>query len=116
MTPWRSSAIICPPGRSAAGKYSNFEAGTRVPFLVRWPARVKPAVSAALVSQVDLLASFAALLGSPASDPARQGQRERARGRRRHRRSSDRTLRPQGREYSARQRRAHSSQLTISRR
>ncbi len=52
-----------PAGPFRGGKYSNFEAGTRVPFLVRWPARVKPAVSAALVSQVDLIASFAALLG-----------------------------------------------------
>nr|MDQ3349745.1 sulfatase-like hydrolase/transferase [Acidobacteriota bacterium] len=41
------------------GKYSNFEGGTRVPFVLRWPARVKPAVSGALVSQVDLIASFA---------------------------------------------------------
>jgi arylsulfatase A-like enzyme len=31
-----------------------------VPFVVRWPGRVKPGVSDALVSQVDLLASFAA--------------------------------------------------------
>ena len=54
-----------PAGPFRGGKYSNFEGGTRVPFVVRWPARVKPAVSAALVSQVDLLASFAALLGSP---------------------------------------------------
>ena len=58
-----------PAGPFRGGKYSNFEGGTRVPFLVRWPARVKPSVSPALVSQVDLIASFAALLGSPASDP-----------------------------------------------
>ncbi|MEO5820362.1 MAG: sulfatase-like hydrolase/transferase [Vicinamibacteraceae bacterium] len=50
------------------GKYSNFEGGTRVPFVLRWPARVKPAVSGALVSQVDLIASFAALIGSPLTD------------------------------------------------
>ena len=49
------------------GKYSNFEGGTRIPFVVRWPARVKPSVSDALVSQVDLLASFAALVGVSAS-------------------------------------------------
>jgi len=53
------------------GKYSNFEGGTRVPFVVRWPARVKPAVSDALVSQVDLIASFAALVGPPPSGSAR---------------------------------------------
>ena len=54
-----------PSGPFRGGKYSNFEAGTRVPFLVRWPARVKPGVSDALVSQMDLLASLAALTGQP---------------------------------------------------
>jgi arylsulfatase A-like enzyme len=44
-------------------KYSAYEAGTRVPFIVRWPARVKLGVSDALVSQVDLLASLAVLTG-----------------------------------------------------
>jgi arylsulfatase A-like enzyme len=52
-----------PAGPLRGGKYSNFEGGTRVPLIVRWPARVKPGVSDALVSQVDLLASFAALTG-----------------------------------------------------
>ena len=42
-TPSRSSAATPPAGPFRGGKYSNFEAGTRVPFLVRWPARVKPA-------------------------------------------------------------------------
>lgn len=44
------------------GKYSNFEAGTRIPFIVSWPAKVKPAVSPALVSQIDLFASMAELV------------------------------------------------------
>ena len=57
-----------PAGPFRGGKYSNFEAGTRVPFIVRWPRRVKPAVSDALVSQVDFIASFAALLDSPLKD------------------------------------------------
>ena len=57
-----------PAGPFRGGKYSSFEGGTRIPFVVRWPARVKPAVSDALVSQVDLIASFAALVGSPLSD------------------------------------------------
>ena len=52
-----------PAGALRGGKYSRFEAGTRVPFIVRWPARVKPGVSHALVSQVDLIASLAALTG-----------------------------------------------------
>jgi len=52
-----------PSGPLRGGKYSRFEAGTRVPFIVRWPARVKPGVSHAPMSQVDLLASLAALTG-----------------------------------------------------
>ena len=31
-----------PAGPFRGGKYSLFEGGTRVPFIVRWPARVKP--------------------------------------------------------------------------
>lgn len=58
-----------PAGPWRGGKYSNFEAGTRVPFLVRWPGRVKPGVSDALVSQLDFHASFAALAGKPLADP-----------------------------------------------
>lgn len=54
-----------PAGSLRGGKYSNFEAGTRVPFIVRWQGRVKPGVSNALVSQVDFVASLAALLGQP---------------------------------------------------
>ena len=52
-----------PAGPWRGGKYSNFEAGTRVPFLVRWPGRVRVGISSALVSQVDLFASLAALVG-----------------------------------------------------
>jgi arylsulfatase A-like enzyme len=50
-----------PAGPFRGGKYSLFEGGTRMPFIVRWPGVVTPGVSGALVSQVDLLASFAAL-------------------------------------------------------
>ena len=46
------------------GKYSLFEAGTKVPFMVYWKGTVKPKVSDALVCQVDLMASFAQLLGA----------------------------------------------------
>ena len=52
-----------PWGAFRGGKYSSFEAGTRVPFIVSWPAEVKPGVSDALVSQVDLYASMAGLMG-----------------------------------------------------
>jgi arylsulfatase A-like enzyme len=52
-----------PAGPFRGGKYSNFEGGTRVPFLVRWPAKVKPGVSEVLICQVDFLATLAALTG-----------------------------------------------------
>ena len=57
-----------PAGPLRGGKYSAFEGGTRVPFLVRWPARVKPGVSPALVCQIDLMASLAALVGRKLAD------------------------------------------------
>ncbi len=44
------------------GKYQIYEGGTRVPFIVRWPARIQPGTSDALVNQIDLIASFAELL------------------------------------------------------
>lgn len=52
-----------PWGPFRGGKYSVFEAGTRVPMMVSWPETIKPTVSEAVVSQVDLLASFSKLLG-----------------------------------------------------
>ncbi|WP_298744224.1 sulfatase-like hydrolase/transferase [uncultured Microbacterium sp.] len=53
-----------PAGPLRGGKYSLFDAGTRVPFLVHWPARVQPGTSNALVCQIDLLASIAVLVGA----------------------------------------------------
>ncbi|MEO8425847.1 MAG: arylsulfatase [Verrucomicrobiota bacterium] len=52
-----------PAGPLRGGKYSIFEGGTRVPFIARWPDRVKPGVSDALLCQVDFPATFAALGG-----------------------------------------------------
>jgi arylsulfatase A-like enzyme len=52
-----------PWGPMTGTKYSSYEAGTRVPFLVSWPGRIVPGRSEALISQVDLLASLAALTG-----------------------------------------------------
>jgi len=49
-----------PSGPLRGGKYSAFDAGTRVPFIVRWPGKVKPGQSEALLSQIDLTASLAA--------------------------------------------------------
>ena len=44
------------------GKYQIYEGGTRVPLIVRWPGKVEPGVSEALVTQVDFLASFGKML------------------------------------------------------
>ena len=54
-----------PSGPFRGGKYSHFEGGTRVPFIVRWPGRIKPGTSDALISQVDFLRSFAAFVKKP---------------------------------------------------
>ncbi|MEM1118800.1 MAG: arylsulfatase [Bacteroidota bacterium] len=53
-----------PAGPLRGGKYSLFEAGTRVPFIVYWKGKIAPAVSDALVSQLDFYNSFAQLVGS----------------------------------------------------
>lgn len=50
-----------PAGPWRGGKYSAYDGGTRVPFIVRWTGQVKPGVSNALLSQVDLLSSLAGL-------------------------------------------------------
>jgi arylsulfatase A-like enzyme len=51
-----------PAGPLRGGKYSAFDAGTRVPLIVRWPGRVKAkALSDALVCQIDFMASLASL-------------------------------------------------------
>lgn len=53
-----------PSGPLRGGKYSLFEAGTRVPFITYWRGTIQPAVSDALVCQIDLIASLAALTGA----------------------------------------------------
>lgn len=56
-----------PSGQFRGGKYSLFEAGTRVPFVSYWKGNINAGVSEAIVSQVDLLASMAQLVGSDIS-------------------------------------------------
>ena len=46
------------------GKYSAFEAGTRVPMIVRWGDRFEGIVSDALFSHIDFFASLASLAGT----------------------------------------------------
>jgi len=50
-----------PAGPLRGGKYSSFDAGTRVPFIVSWQGKIAAGVSDALISQMDLFASFANL-------------------------------------------------------
>ena len=58
-----------PNGIYRGGKYSAFEAGTRVPFIVSWKGTIKPGkVNHALFSQVDLYASLAKLAGAKVED------------------------------------------------
>jgi arylsulfatase A-like enzyme len=51
-----------PAGPLRGGKYSAFNAGTQVPFILSWPGRIKYGKSDALISQVDFMASFAKML------------------------------------------------------
>ncbi|MBO9700345.1 MAG: sulfatase-like hydrolase/transferase [Sporocytophaga sp.] len=65
-----------PAGDLRGGKYSIFEAGTRVPFIVRYPGKVKPGVSNALISQVDLIASLSTLIGQSTPKEAVDSQNQ----------------------------------------
>ncbi|MBB6461702.1 sulfatase family protein [Flammeovirga kamogawensis] len=55
--------IHTPTAGLRGGKYSLFEAGTRVPFITYWKGKITPNVSNALVCQMDLLPSLAELVG-----------------------------------------------------
>jgi len=52
-----------PTGGLRGGKYSLFEGGTRVPFIVCWQGKIAPGFSDVPVSQLDFYASFAKLIG-----------------------------------------------------
>jgi arylsulfatase A-like enzyme len=57
-----------PAGPLRGGKYSLFDGGTRVAFIVRWNGKIKPGTTNALFSQIDLMASFASLTGQSLSN------------------------------------------------
>ena len=57
-----------PAGRLRGSKYSAFEGGTRVPTITYWPGSVRPGSSDALVSQLDIYASIAMLVGVELGD------------------------------------------------
>lgn len=63
-------------GPLRGGKYSLFEAGTRVPFITYWKGKIEPTKSDALVSQIDLFASIANLVGSDLNGPDSQDMLE----------------------------------------
>ena len=52
-----------PSGALRGGKYSAFEAGTRVPTIAYWPGSIEPGTSHALLSQVDFFATLASISG-----------------------------------------------------
>lgn len=55
-------------GRLLGFKFGAWEGGHRVPFIVRWPGKVPAGTeSAALVSQIDLLPTFASVSGATIS-------------------------------------------------
>lgn len=46
------------------GKYSLYDGGTHVPFIVAWHDNVKPGISDAFISQIDLFPTLAELVGA----------------------------------------------------
>ena len=57
-----------PMGIYRGGKYSLFEAGTRVPLIVYWKDQIGPGIQQARFSQIDLLRSMATLLDQSLED------------------------------------------------
>lgn len=51
-----------PAGPYRGGKYSIYEGGTRIPFITHWRGKIARGASDALVSQLDLFRSLAALV------------------------------------------------------
>ena len=53
-----------PAGVLRGGKYSLFEAGTKVPFMAYWKGKIEPNVSEKIISQIDILNSISKIVGS----------------------------------------------------
>src|SRR6056300_166300 len=53
-----------PAGILRGGKYSLFEAGTRVPFISYWKGVTKSKVSNKLISQIDIFSSLSSIINS----------------------------------------------------
>jgi arylsulfatase A len=54
----QKNGVHKPAGPYRGWKTDVYEGGTRVPFIVTWPGKIKPGVSSAMVNQMDFLASF----------------------------------------------------------
>ncbi len=52
-------------GGTRGGKYSLFDGGTHVPFMVYWEGHIQPLKSDAIFCQMDIFASLAELVGEP---------------------------------------------------
>ena len=52
-----------PMGGLRGGKYSLFEAGSKVPFIAYWKGKINPNVSNEIISQIDLLNSISTIVG-----------------------------------------------------
>ena len=61
---WERLGNHTPTGNLRGGKYSLYDAGTHVPFFAYWKGHIEPSRSDALMSQLDLLASFSELIGA----------------------------------------------------
>ena len=66
-----------PMGIYRGGKYSLYEAGTRIPFMVRWPAAIQPGVQNGTFSQIDVYASLSEIIGQPIPKGAAPDSRSR---------------------------------------
>ena len=53
-----------PAGPLRGGKYSKFEGGIRIPFIVSYKNHIRTGTSSAVISQIDLMASFASMLNA----------------------------------------------------
>ncbi|MBQ3631262.1 MAG: sulfatase-like hydrolase/transferase [Prevotella sp.] len=63
-----SAPLHDPRGGLRGGKYSLYDAGTRVPFFIYWQGHIHPVVNHELVSQQDLVASLGKLIGQQVPD------------------------------------------------
>ncbi len=55
-----------PSGGLRGGKYSLFDGGTHIPFIVSWKGHIKPGISEAYFCQMDMYPTFASLIDAEA--------------------------------------------------